>query len=91
VTRLRAENAVSRGSCGRGGGQVRGGARPQTAEIIKTFNERCPSVTVTDTKGRANFAVVLDHEGGKGVLAHRNKVAVFNREGDVIYSGLRET
>ena len=74
-------------SNGSGGGQVRGGARPQTAEIIKTFNERCPAVTVTDAKDRANFAVVLDHEGGKGVLAHRNKVAVFNREGDVIYSG----
>jgi len=74
-------------SHGSGGGSVRGGARPQTAEIIKTFNERCPAVTITDAKDRANFAIVLDHEGGKGVLAHRNKVAVFNREGDVIYSG----
>jgi hypothetical protein len=74
-------------SHGSGGGSVRGGARPQTAEIIKTFNERCPAVTVTDTKDRANFAIILDHEGGKGVLAHRNKIAVFNREGDVIFSG----
>jgi len=30
------------GNDGTGGGATRGGARPQTAEIIKTFNERCP-------------------------------------------------
>jgi hypothetical protein len=69
-----------------GSGYERGGARPQTAEIIKTFNERCPEVTVTNNKDRANFAVVLDHEGGKGWLQHKNKVAVFNRAGDVIFS-----
>lgn len=73
-------------SRGIGGGSERGGARPQTAEIIKTFNERCPDVTVTNNKDRANFAVILDHEGGKGWLSHRNKVAVFNRAGDVIFS-----
>jgi len=73
-------------SKGAGSGYERGGARPQTAEIIKTFNERCPEVTVTNNKDRANFAVILDHEGGKGWLSHRNKVAVFNRAGDVIFS-----
>ena len=31
----------SGGSGGAGGGTVHGGARPQTAEIIKTFGERC--------------------------------------------------
>jgi hypothetical protein len=30
--------------------------------------------------------VTLDHEGGKGLLAHRNKIAVFNRNGDDIFS-----
>ena len=35
---------------------------------------------------KANFVVTLDHEGGKGVLTHHNKIAVFNHEGDVIYS-----
>jgi hypothetical protein len=63
-----------------------GGARPQTAEIIKTLNQRCPELTVTDNLGKANFVIVLDHEGGKGALAHRNKIAVFNRDGDDIYS-----
>ena len=42
--------------------------------------------TVTNNKERANFAVLLDHEGGKGVLRHRNKIAVFNRDGDAIFS-----
>jgi hypothetical protein len=73
-------------SNGTGGGSTKGGARPQTAEIIKTFNERCPDLTVTNNKDRANYAVILDHEGGKGVLAHRNKIAVFNRDGDAIFS-----
>jgi hypothetical protein len=30
--------------------------------------------------------VILDHEGGKGLVRHRNKVAVFNRDGDAIFS-----
>lgn len=63
-----------------------GGARPQTAEIIKTLNERCPELTVTNNPDRADFVITLDHEGGKGLLAHRNKVAVFNHDGDVIFS-----
>jgi hypothetical protein len=63
-----------------------GGARPQTAEIIKTLNERCPQITVTNNLDKADFVLTLDHEGGKGVLAHRNKVAVFNHDGDDIFS-----
>lgn len=63
-----------------------GGARPQTAEIIKTLNQRCPELTVTNVLGKADFVMVLDHEGGKGLLRHRNKVAVFNRSGDDIFS-----
>jgi hypothetical protein len=63
-----------------------GGARPQTAEIIKTLNQRCPEMTVTDNLGRADFVLTLDHEGGKGALERRNKLAVFNRDGDDIFS-----
>ena len=74
------------GSNGYGGGHEAGGARPQTAEIIKTFNQRCPDLTVTNNRDRAGYAVILDHEGGKGALRRRNKIAVFNRDGDSIYS-----
>jgi hypothetical protein len=69
-----------------GGSSMSGGARQQTAEIIKTMNQRCPEITITNNLGKADFVVTLDHEGGKGLLAHRNKVAVFNHDGDVIFS-----
>jgi PEGA domain len=68
------------------GGAVRGGARPQTAEIIKTFGEKCPQVTVTMNKDAADFVVLLDHEGGKGLARKKDKVAVFQRNGDSIFS-----
>jgi hypothetical protein len=69
-----------------GSSWMAGGARPQTAEIIKTLNERCPKMTVTNNLQKADFVLTLDHEGGKGLLAHRNKVAVFNRDGDDVFS-----
>jgi hypothetical protein len=73
-------------SGGSGGGTTEGGARPQTAEIIKTFSERCPQVTITNKQDMANYAVTLDHEGGKGLIRKDNKVAVFRRNGDSILS-----
>ena len=67
--------------------QSHGGARPQTAEIIKTFGQRCSEVLVNNRQDLADYIVVLDHEGGKGYLRHRNKVAVFaNVSGDVVMS-----
>ncbi len=68
------------------GTAARGGARPQTAEIIKTFGERCPMATVTMKQEKADYVVVLEHEGGKSILRKDNKVAVFNKEGDAIFS-----
>lgn len=69
------------------GGESHGGARPQTAEIIKTFGERCPDVVTNNIQARTDYVVVLDHEGGKGYFSHRNKVAVFTRvTGDSIVS-----
>jgi hypothetical protein len=68
------------------GSHFSGGARPQTAEIIKTFGQRCPQVVVNNKQDKADYVVVLDHEGGKSILAHDNKVAVFNSDGDAIVS-----
>jgi hypothetical protein len=68
------------------GGAGGGGDRPQTAEIIKTFNERCPLVTVNNNKDKADYVVLLDHEGGKDGISRDNKVVVFNRGGDAIMS-----
>jgi len=53
-------------SAGTGAGAVKSGARPQTAEIIKTFGERCPEIVVNN-KEMADYVVILDHQGGKGV------------------------
>ncbi len=75
------------GTAGGFGGASSGGARPQTAEIIKTFGERCPQVVVTMRQDKADYIVILDHEGGKSVLVRDNKVAVFdNHGGDSIFS-----
>lgn len=63
-----------------------GGARPQTAEIIKTFGERCPDVIINNKPDKADYVVLLDHEGGKGLVKRDNKMAVFNRDGDSIVS-----
>jgi len=68
------------------GGETHGGARPQTAEIIKTFGEKCGNVTVTMKQEKANYVVVLEHEGGKSWIRKDNKVAVFNQDGDSIVS-----
>jgi PEGA domain-containing protein len=75
------------GSAAGFGGASHGGARPQTAEIIKTFGERCPDVIVNNIQERTDYIVLLDHEGGKSILQHKNKVAVFARvSGDSIVS-----
>jgi hypothetical protein len=78
------------GSAGGSGGtfasHTQGGARPQTAEIIKTFGERCQQVLVNNKQEKADYVVVLDHEGGKGYLRRLNKVAVFNKDGDAVVS-----
>lgn len=74
------------GTAGGFGAATQGGARPQTAEIIKTFGERCPNVIVNNKQEMADYVVLLDHEGGKGLLRKDNKVAVFNKTGDSIMS-----
>jgi len=67
-------------------GASSGGARPQTAEIIKTFGERCPLVTPNNIREKADYVVLLDHEGGKSLVLRDNKVVVFNHDGDSIIS-----
>jgi hypothetical protein len=75
------------GAGGAFGAESHGGARPQTAEIIKTFGEKCPGTVINNLQAKANYIVLLDHEGGKGLLRHRNKVAVFEaHSGDAVVS-----
>jgi hypothetical protein len=68
-------------------GVSEGGARPQTAEVIKTFGQRCPQVVINQRPDLSQYVVRLEHEGGKGYLRKDNKVAVFVRQtGDSIFS-----
>jgi hypothetical protein len=78
--------ADSGGAGGIFGGKARGGARPQTAEVIKTFGQRCPEVVVNNKEEKADYVVTLDYEGGKSIVAKDTKIAVFNRDGDSIMS-----
>ena len=69
------------------GGGFSGGASPQTAEVIKTFGQRCPGVIVNNMPAASNYVVRLEHEGGKGLLRKKDKVAVFvKKTGDSIFS-----
>jgi hypothetical protein len=76
----------SGGSSNGFGSHSSGGASPQTGEIIKTFGERCPQVVVNNKADRADYVVLLDHEGGKGYARKDNKIAIFNSDGDSILS-----
>jgi hypothetical protein len=88
--KLPRDDTVSLGSRYRTDGfrKCRGRRRPvpATSEIIKTLNERCPEITVTNRLDKADFVLTLDHEGGKGLARRRNKIAVFNKDGDDILS-----
>ncbi len=68
-------------------GVTSGVARPQTSEIIKTFLERCHDLEATMEKEKADYFVILDHEGGKGWIRNDNKVVVFDSTGISVYSG----
>ncbi|HWR35792.1 MAG TPA: PEGA domain-containing protein [Clostridia bacterium] len=75
------------GSSGEFGSAGSGGARPQTAEVIKTFHERCSNVILNNRRDKADYIVVLDHEGGKASIRRDNKIAIFNQAtGDAIFS-----
>lgn len=65
-------------------GIVKGGARPQTVELMKTFAETCPAVTVTLEREQAAYVVLFDREGGKGLLRRKNKLAVFGSSGQLL-------
>lgn len=69
-----------------GAGSVSGGASPQTVEVIKTFGQSCRAVTVTMDRAKADYIVLFDREGGKSFVRKRDKIAVFKKDGDVLYS-----
>lgn len=70
------------------GVSVAGGASSQSIEVMKAFSRRCPAVVVTENRDKADFVVRLDHAepNPTSLFVHGNKVAVFNKNDDLIYS-----
>jgi hypothetical protein len=62
---------------------ARGRSLSTSRGSAKRFGPSCPYVTVTNVRERADSVVTLDHQG---CARKDNKVAVSNKEGDMIYS-----
>ena len=73
---------------GSGGGSLQGGAKPQTAEIMKTISKRrqCNGIVVTINRERADYILLLERVGGRDLISKDNKMALFDREGDIVAS-----
>jgi hypothetical protein len=65
-----------------------GGTSPQNVEVMKAFVQRCPDIVVTANRDKADYLVRLDHEAinPTTLFVHGNKVAVFNKNDDLIYT-----
>ena len=70
-----------------------GGTSPQNVEVMKMFSQKCSGVVITSNKDKADYVVRLDHEGINPTtpFVHGNKVAVFNRNEDLIHSDSTRT
>lgn len=65
-----------------------GGNSPQSVEVMKAFVRYCPAAVVTANREKADYVIQLDHEAINPTtpFVHGNKVAVFDRDEDLIYS-----
>ena len=93
------ESLASQASADASAGQVNGslaftgGTSPQSVEVIKEFSRRCPGVIVTADRNKAEYVVRLDHDAISPTtpFVHGNKVAVFNKDEDLLYSNATRT
>ena len=67
---------------------VHGPSSPQNIEVMKAFAERCPQVVVTSNRDKADYVLRFDHDeiNPTTLFVHGNKVAVFDRNDDLVYS-----
>jgi hypothetical protein len=90
VTESQAAQLKGDGSVGDAQGSLSfaAGTSPQLVEVMKTFTQRCPGVIVTSNREKADYVVRLDHEALSPAtpFVHGNKVAVFNKDEDLIYT-----
>ncbi len=64
--------------------------RSSSAESINHLNKRCPELTVTVDRDKAEYVIVRDNTGA-GMGRNPHKITVFDHEGDSIYSGSTKT
>jgi hypothetical protein len=70
-----------------------GGSSPQSVEVMRTFERYCPAVVITANRDKADYLVQFDHEAINPTtpFTHGNKVAVFDKNEDLIYSNSTRT
>ncbi|MGA8029371.1 MAG: hypothetical protein WB992_19695 [Bryobacteraceae bacterium] len=73
--------------------RLTGGTSPQNVEVMKAFMRHCPAVIVTANREKADYLVRLDHEAINPTtpFVHGNKVAVFDKDEDLMYSNSTRT
>ena len=90
ITETTAPQGSADGSVGDAKGSLAftGGTSPQNVEVMKGFVRYCPGVVVTANRDKADYLVQLDHEAINPTtpFVHGNKVAVFDKNEDLIYS-----
>jgi len=76
-------------SNGNATGRMSGRVVREHTENVRTFNNACPSVTVTERKEKADFALIWDCTNWNETAwtGNQNNMAVYNRDGDLIWSG----
>jgi hypothetical protein len=73
-------------------GNASASEKPLSADVTKAFQQNCPSVTLTESKAKAEYDVTFDREpGSKGVksafgLRKAGKIEVMNRSGKELFS-----
>jgi hypothetical protein len=55
-----------------------------TVLVMKTLNDKCPTVIVVDHPDKADYFLRLDRNG---ILIRTNAMAVFNKSGEMIFVG----
>ena len=90
ITESAASKLSGNGSVGQLKGSLAftGGTSPQNVEVMKMFSRKCRDVIVTASRDKADYIVRLDHEpiNPTTPFVHGNKVAVFDKNEDLIYS-----
>ena len=90
ITESGAVQLSADGSAGEAQGfvEVSGGTSRRNIEVMKAFTQRCPQVTITSNRSKADYVVRVDSPGVNPTtpFVRGNKVAIFDRNEDLIFS-----